>query len=113
VRGRNRNIEVRLAERVGEPMQAELVRQVPAATEQLPSTALGTQGGGSVPVDPGDQRGVKALEKLFQLELALPQAAQNAKFGGRVYVRFDHGWEPVAYRWVRAVRQLFLSEFNR
>lgn len=113
VRERNKSIEVRLAERLGESIPARLLREVPAASDRLPSTALGTQGGGSVIVDPGDQHGVKALEKVFQIELAIPQIARDVKFGGRVYVRFDHGWEPVAYRWVRGVRQLFLSKFDR
>jgi len=113
VRERNRNIEVRLAEQLSHPFPAKLLREVPAATEQLPSSVLGSNGGGSVTVDPGDQRGLKALEKLFQVELAIPPTTRDVKFGGRVYVRFDHGWEPLAYRWARGVRQLFLSQFTR
>jgi putative peptide zinc metalloprotease protein len=29
-----------------------------------------------------------------------------------VYVRFDHGWEPLAVQWARELRQLFLARFN-
>jgi putative peptide zinc metalloprotease protein len=32
--------------------------------------------------------------------------------GGRVYVRFDHGREPLYYRWHRVVRELLLKRFN-
>jgi putative peptide zinc metalloprotease protein len=32
--------------------------------------------------------------------------------GGRVHVRFDHGWAPLGLQWYRQVRQLFLSHFN-
>jgi putative peptide zinc metalloprotease protein len=111
VRHRSRKIEVRLADRVAEPFTAVIMREVPAATEQLPSTALGTQGGGSIAVDPVDEQGVKAIQKLFQFELGLPSSAGIRTLGSRVYVRFDHGWEPLVHRWHRQLRQLFLSKF--
>jgi putative peptide zinc metalloprotease protein len=111
VRHRSRRIEVRLADHPAKPLPAVIVREVPAATEQLPSTALGSQGGGSIAVDPVDAQGVKAINKLFQFELGLPSSAGINAMGGRVYVRFDHGWEPLVYRWHRQLRQLFLSKF--
>jgi putative peptide zinc metalloprotease protein len=103
---------VRLADRVAEPLPAMIVREVPAASEQLPSTALGNRGGGSIAVDPVDQLGVKAIQKLFQFELGLPSSAGIKTMGTRVYVRFDHGWEPLVYRWHRQLRQLFLSKVH-
>jgi putative peptide zinc metalloprotease protein len=111
VRQRSRRIDVRLIDHPAQPLHAVIMREVPAATEQLPSTALGSQGGGSIAVDPVDKQGVKAIDKLFHLELGLPSSAGISVMGGRVYVRFDHGWEPLVYRWHRQVRQLFLSKF--
>ena len=32
--------------------------------------------------------------------------------GGRAYVRFDHGWQPLAVQWYLTLRQLFLARFN-
>lgn len=112
VRQRSRRIDVRLADRVDQPLAAKLRREVPAASEQLPSTALGNQGGGSVAVDPTDSQGTKAVQKIFQFELDLPSVGDLRTLGGRVYVRFDHGWEPLALRWLRQLRQLFLGKFD-
>ena len=112
VRHYSKKIEVRLADRPAESFGAVILREVPAASEQLPSTALGSQGGGSIAIDPGDQRGVKAVEKLFQFELGLPSKNKILTMGGRVYVRFDHGWQPLMHRWLRELRELFLSKFD-
>lgn len=111
VRHRTRNIEVRLVDRPTQSFSTTIDREVPAATEELPSTALGSQGGGVIAVDPLDKQGMKTIEKVFQFDLALPTNAGIKTFGGRVYVRFDHGWEPLGTRWHRALRQLFLSKF--
>jgi len=110
VRARTRGVEARLAERPSERLAAVVKREVPAASEELPSTALGSQGGGAQAVDPVDRRGVKAIEKLFQLELGLPSAGKLVNVGGRIYVRFDHGWEPLVFRYVRRLQQLFLTK---
>ena len=112
MRHRSQRIEVRLADRVDQPLAANMVREVPAASEQLPSTALGNQGGGAMAVDPTDTRGMKALQSFFQFELKLPSASNIRTLGGRVYVRFDHGFEPLVQRWLRQARQLFLGNFD-
>ena len=49
------------------------------------------------------------LEKVFQFELLLPPQFRLHTIGSRVYVRFDHGHEPLAHRWYRALRRGFLS----
>lgn len=49
VRHQLEGVEVRLAEQVAKAQPASLVRLVPAATNQLPSPALGSQGGGQAP----------------------------------------------------------------
>lgn len=112
VRHRTSGVQVRLAERISEILPATITREVPAATEQLPTPALGSAGGGQVAVDPRDARGLTAIQTVFQFDLAPPAAARVAHVGGRVHVRFDHGWEPLLTQWYRQVRQLFLSRFN-
>jgi putative peptide zinc metalloprotease protein len=111
VRQRTRGVDVRLAERRAVSLPAVLRREVPGATDQLPSMALGSQGGGEVAIDPSDKQAMKAIQKLFQFDLELPASAGIINVGGRVYVRFDHGWEPLVYRWYRQIRRLFLARF--
>ena len=112
VRNSTRRVDVRLAEHVARPVKASLKRVVPSATDQLPSSALGTQGGGHVAVDPGDREGRKTLQKYFQVDVELPVEDRRLHVGGRAYLRFDHGWEPLGFQWYRRARQLFLSRFN-
>lgn len=112
VRQRTVAIETRLSERLGERGPAVLVRQVPGASEQLPSPALGAAGGGIVPVDPRNAQGVLAATRLFQVDLELPSRGGLVNAGGRVYVRFDHGREPLGVQWWRQLRQLFLARVN-
>ncbi|MBI4241067.1 MAG: PqqD family peptide modification chaperone [Candidatus Rokubacteria bacterium] len=112
VRQQTREVEVRLAERLAETFPAVIKREVPGASERLPSPALGSQGGGQLATDPLDKQGVKAMQKVFQVDLELPSPLRVINVGGRVHVRFDHGWAPLGLQWYRQVRQLFLSRFN-
>jgi putative peptide zinc metalloprotease protein len=89
-----------------------MLREVPSGLEELPTAALGSRGGGHVPVDPNDTKGLKTLERVFYVDLSLPADAIPSAFGGRVFVRFDHAGEPLLSQWHRRVRQLFLSKFN-
>jgi putative peptide zinc metalloprotease protein len=106
------DIEVRLANRLGESMPAELMSEVPAGSAALPSRALGAAGGGKIAVDGTDEAGLTATQRVFQLELALPPDAPVSGVGERAYVRFDHGYEPLWRQWARSLRQLFLSRLE-
>ena len=112
IRFHSRQVEVRLAERLTDVIGGVMRRVVPGASEQLPTTALGSEGGGQIVVDPRDPKGVTATQKVFQVDVELPTSSSRLNVGGRAYVRFDHGWEPLAVQWYLAVRQLFLSRFN-
>ncbi len=112
VRNATKRVDVRLAEHIADPVQGALKRVVPSASDQLPSAALGTQGGGVAAVDPGDKDGRKTMQKWFQVDVELPAEDRRAHIGGRAYLRFDHGWEPLGLQWYRRARQLFLSRFN-
>ncbi|MEM7251781.1 MAG: HlyD family efflux transporter periplasmic adaptor subunit [Pseudomonadota bacterium] len=112
VRERTEAIQVRVADWSAEPIPANVQRAVPAATDQLPTQALGSGGGGPFPVDPRDGSGLKTMEKVFQIDLTLPEHANIAELGGRVYIRFDHGDEPAGVQMYRKLRQLFLSRLS-
>lgn len=110
VKTNTERVSVRLAERPLTVYGAQITRRVPSAISQLPSAALGAEGGGPFAVDPTDESGRKPVESVFEFELALP--IEIARLGGRAYVRFDHGSEPLGRQWYRRLRQLFLSRFN-
>lgn len=112
VRERTQNVAVRLAERLEEPVSATVRREVPGASDRLPSPALGFTGGGQVAVDPRDAQGFTAMQKVFQVDLEIPADLPLLNVGGRAYVRFDHGSEPLAFQWAREFRQLFLARLN-
>jgi len=105
-------VEVRLAEGVTSAVQAVLHRIVPAASTQLPSAALGSEGGGSVPMDPSDPERTTAMQRVFEVDLVLASDVHVVNAGGRVYVRFAHQWRPFSSQWSRQLRQLFLSRFH-
>jgi putative peptide zinc metalloprotease protein len=112
VRTRYRSAELRLADWIAQIHPATLVRQTAGGVEELPTAALGSQGGGAIAVLPNDPDGIKTLERVFTLDLALPAQLPNAAFGERAYVRFAHGYEPLAWQGLRRLRQLFLSRFG-
>lgn len=112
VRNRLKKVEVMRADDRREAVPAQIVRQVPKATYRLPSVTLGTEGGGRIVLDPTSGNVQTALDPLFQFDLTAPLSAADLRIGQRVYVRFDHGAEPVFFRILRNLRQLFLSNFD-
>jgi putative peptide zinc metalloprotease protein len=112
IRRRTTRIEARLVEDPDRILPATLLREVPAAQAEIPHAALATIGGGSIVLDPSRPDRLRPVETVFHFDLAVPHDALPARLGGRVYVRFDHGREPIALRLARSVRQLFLRQFN-
>lgn len=112
VRQRNRGVEIMLADWGADPLPARILREVPSASNRLPTAALGSNGGGPYAVDPRDSEGLTTLTPVFQLELALPPQVDTAYLGSRIYVRFEHVPEPVGVQVYRALRQLLLRRFN-
>ena len=106
------SVQVRLADHVNEAYPARIKRQVPSGTNQLPSAALGTDGGGTLAIDPRDGSGKRTLETVFVFELELPAETISSPIGTRVYVRIGHGDEVLARQWYRRLRQVFLRTLN-
>ena len=94
-------------------IRSAVEREIPAATYRLPSKALAQEGGGVIQTDPFDKDGVRTRDQYFQFEVALPDTVDNTHIGQRVYVRFTHGYEPMAWQWYRAFEELFLDELGR
>ena len=112
VQQQTKRVELRLASSPDKIYTLNIEREIPAASDYLPSPVLGTTGGGSIPVDPSDSKGLRTLQTTFQFELKLPIARDSIRIGERVYAQFDHGYEPLALQWYRLVRQLFLRLFH-
>ncbi len=112
VRQSTKGVEVMLSGWGEKPVAARIRREVPGASSQLPTAALGSAGGGPIAVDPRDKQGVTTLRQVFQLDLTVPGEMRSEYLGARVYVRFNHGWEPAGFQIYRAFRRLLLRQFN-
>jgi putative peptide zinc metalloprotease protein len=112
VRRNTDKVELRPATAVGKVYRAAINREVPAASDELPSKALGTGGGGKIAVDPSDKSGLRTIDSMFQVELELTDDFPSNYYGQRVYVRFEHGSEPLAWQWKRSIKQLFMRDFG-
>ncbi len=112
VHAQTQGVEVRLANDIRHPVTARITRAVPGGELDLVSPALGTSGGGEIPVDPSQQGGVRSLRRVFDIEVELDRAAPVEAFGDRAHVRFDLGWTPLGWQWFLRLRQLFLARWN-
>ncbi len=112
VRDRLRGVEFKIAHRVGATYASRILRAVPGARQDLPSAALASANGGPFAVDPSDPQGRRALTRVFQFDIALPEALRRTPFGTRVFVRFRHDPEPIGWQIARRVRQLLLAQFD-
>ena len=110
VRKNTEGVRVKLAERLMETVPATIRRELPGASDRLPSMALAQAGGGKVALDPSRSDVPKTLQTHFEFELELP-AVRPVGIGGRVYVRFEHEAQTVAAQVYRSLRQLFLERF--
>jgi putative peptide zinc metalloprotease protein len=110
IRNHTESVSIRLAEQLDQPLTATISREMPLSNYRIPSAVLGTRGGGPLAVDPGDESGTRTLDPVFHIELTFN--APVDRLGGRTYVRFDHGTEPLGFQWYRRVRQLLLRQFN-
>ncbi|HEV7264681.1 MAG TPA: GAF domain-containing protein [Falsiroseomonas sp.] len=108
-----RAVALRAASDAGRVLSARIERISPRLEETLPSLALGTLGGGAVLLDPTAPGRDRALGRFLQIDLAIEDGRLTAtRFGERVFVRFAHEAEPVAIRFWRAIRRVFLRHFN-
>jgi putative peptide zinc metalloprotease protein len=111
VRERARSAEVRLAERPDARLPARIVADMPGAIQVLPNAAFSDRAGGAHRTDPADSAGLRALEPVFQFDVALLDQKLE-RVGGRAWVRFDLGNAPLALQWYRRASQLLLAHFN-
>jgi putative peptide zinc metalloprotease protein len=102
---------VQLADSRGTAWQAQLQPAAGGASNRLPSAALGDHAGGSIVTDPADSSHMKPAQPVVLADVRLA-GRPAARTGGRAWVRFDHGWSPLAVQFARGAQQLVLAQFN-
>ena len=111
VRQRTTEVGMLFVDNINKTVHGAILREIPGAMEQLPSMTLSIAGGGKYAIDPSTGN-LTTFDKMFQFDVE-PDAVRNALLiGERVYAKFYHGDEPLAFQWYRSIRQLFLKRFN-
>lgn len=115
VRQQTDSISVKVVDALNKQLTARLSREVPTASQDLPSAALSVEGGGDIATNPGSANtssGPSALQSWFQFDIEIDRHQDKLGLGERIYARFHHGYEPVGVQIYRVVRQTFLNRFN-
>jgi len=108
-----RAVAVRAASLRAEARPARVERIGARLEESVPSPALSIQGGGSIALDPTDAAHQRTIGRFLHLDLVFEGPGEEAaRFGERVHVRFAHAEEPIASRFWRGLRQVFLKHFQ-
>ena len=102
--------EVRLHGNAGTVWNLTERQVIPAEKRELPSAALGWQGGGDVAIS-GRNSGLETREGFFEVRALFPPASVLTD-GVSGAIRFDLPREPLGVQWVRKVRQLFQKRFG-
>ena len=111
VRDRTSAVDLRFASSPMEVLPARVLRLMPSSTQDLPSRVLSLEGGGPFALDPKAHGEAVAFERLFRLDLGTSDLA-GRRVEERVLVLFQHPAEPLAWRWYRHLRRVFLRQFG-
>jgi putative peptide zinc metalloprotease protein len=111
VREHTTAVELKLGSPHAPTRPGRIIREMPAASHQLPSAVLGTRGGGSWPVDPSDPEGLRTEEPVFWVDVELERKA-TPRVGDRVYVRFEHEKLPLTSQLGMRLHGLFLRRLG-
>ncbi len=114
VRQRTVAVELRFASDIGTLHGSRIQAEVPLAVHELPSPVLTKEAGGTIARDPKNKPedgAVRAFDAHFMFHLAVPPDSRPY-LSERVHVVFRHPNEPLALRWWRDVRRLFLRRFD-
>jgi len=100
---------VRLAESALQQHSAHVSHKTPAASNRLPSAALGAAGGGGIAVASSDESGLTSIERVFHIQLSFDAPVTVSGVGERAFVKLRHRAEPMGVRLYRAAQQTFIS----
>jgi putative peptide zinc metalloprotease protein len=105
--------EIRLVSDVGNVLHATRVLAFPAAgeTDEV-NPILGPMGGGTLEMDPKDQKGTHPKFPQFKVELTLDNPGAHYIAGQRAHVRFTMAKRPLIWQWMRRFWQLIQTNDN-
>lgn len=106
-----KQIEFRLAEAPEHIFTASISHESIKSSTNLPSAALGAMGGGRIVVTQ-EGEGIVANEGYFSIELKTEQSLGHYGLGGRAYIKFNYGSEPLAPQWWRIGTQLITGRIK-
>jgi len=112
VRNELKRIEVRFTDDIHRVVEADIFREIPSASQTLPSLALASEGGGSIVLDPASDpsAGPSTFQSFFQVDLKTKDAIESVRFGGRVYAKFVLRNRSLFEQMYRPLKQTFLSK---
>jgi putative peptide zinc metalloprotease protein len=105
--------EVRFMGEADHALELRQLQIIQGERSQLPSPALGWQGGGEVQTSFEDPSGTEAAEPFFEVRGELVNPESIAPLHGRAgKIRFFVGHEPLLPRWIRRFRQLLQKRYQ-
>ena len=107
VRRDSKRIDVQLAVGSGDVVSATLRGEVPAGKLELPNALFGRAAGGEIAVDARQVEGTRALNHVFEFELALPGSGFRYRPGERVHAYFRHSRASLTQRWFERLKLSF------
>lgn len=106
------DIDVRLVSAPKHALIGRLIDEVPLASNTLPSSALGSHGGGAIQVDARDGAGVTAVDRVFAFDIAAPASHDTQFIGGRALVRFSHERTSLLPSWYQSALKVLKDTFK-
>ncbi len=103
------DVTLKVAHWPSDVFEGSIIRKIPNSSKTLPSAVLSSMFGGEVAADPADETGNTALEEWFQFEIKLHNPPVESWLGGRAWVKFELGSEPLAVQLYLTLRQLFMK----
>jgi putative peptide zinc metalloprotease protein len=104
-------VELRFVSHPADVFFGRITRVTPSASRNLISPVLSVQGGGNIALDPNSKNQAQTFGEYYNFEIEVPEARSRTT-DERVYVLFRHKAEPMAKRWYRSVRRVFLRTFS-
>jgi putative peptide zinc metalloprotease protein len=106
-----RSVSVLRSEEAGRTYAGRWDGVVPETGSVLPAAALGVQAGGRIETDPADADGLRTLRPVAVVDVQVPDLSVE-RLGARLWVRFDHGAQPLGARLLRRLQQLTLRHLG-
>jgi putative peptide zinc metalloprotease protein len=105
--------EVRLPGDAEMTLKVENFRVVPGEQKNLPTSALGWEGGGDIAINTRESSGRVAAEPFFSVIGQFDERPDFTLLHGRTgKVRFKLESEPLLPRWIRRLGQLLQKRFH-